>query len=114
MYFTLCIFHSNSLVTNQRPKYLDINICKPIENCIIMFLPLFMMVLTFPSFGQAIIGGKEVKDPRKYPWIVGLFKIETEGSTKYTLNCGGSIISENVILTAGHCVEDVLLYTIPH
>ena len=52
---------------------------------------------------EAIFGGENA-DPHEFPWIV---KINMD-SCKHKF-CGGSIISENIILTAAHCVDRGLL-----
>ncbi|XP_045136520.1 trypsin-1-like [Portunus trituberculatus] len=50
-----------------------------------------------------IVGGEEVDPAHKYPWHVGI---------KYVWNsnywCGGSIINNLYILTAAHCVDDII------
>merc|ERR1712243_195612 len=54
-----------------------------------------------PNCGQSkstkIVGGNEVT-PHEYPWQVGLFIDDM-------YFCGGSIISEDWILTAAHCMD---------
>merc|ERR1712243_143533 len=54
-----------------------------------------------PNCGQSkstkIVGGSEVT-PHAYPWQVGLFIDDM-------YFCGGSIISEDWILTAAHCMD---------
>lgn len=44
-----------------------------------------------------IVNGVQVK-PHRYPWMVGQFLKTRDG---YQLNCGGAIISDRNILTAG-------------
>lgn len=61
---------------------------------IISFFNSFIQVLSAP---QPIIGGSDAK-PKTYPYQVSL-------SDSYGHFCGGSIISENWILTAGHCIQ---------
>jgi secreted trypsin-like serine protease len=46
-----------------------------------------------------IVGGEEA-DPNSWPWIVGL--VNRGGSRPW---CGGSIISDNYVLTAAHCCD---------
>jgi len=54
-----------------------------------------------PNCGQSkstkIVGGNEVT-PHEYPWQVGLFIDDM-------YFCGGSIISEDWVLTAAHCMD---------
>ena len=51
-------------------------------------------------FVDAIIGGEYVTNPRDYPWMVQVISYDKNSNA-----CGGSIISENIILTAAHCVK---------
>lgn len=44
-----------------------------------------------------IVGGVEVRDPDRYPYIANLVRY---GRSEF---CGGSLIAPNVILTAAHC-----------
>ncbi|RWS20361.1 Chymotrypsin-C precursor-like protein, partial [Leptotrombidium deliense] len=48
-----------------------------------------------------IIGGTEVSN-NKYPWMVAVLKKSQSNDWR----CGGSLISENAIITAAHCVYD--------
>lgn len=56
------------------------------------------------DFEAQIIGGQPVEEGQ-YPWLVGLGS-PGEGSAYDRQFCGGSVIAEDVILTAAHCVED--------
>ena len=49
-----------------------------------------------------IIGGNEVADKSTYPWIVSIKTANTENHF-----CGGSLIDQQWVLTAAHCMEDV-------
>lgn len=42
--------------------------------------------------------GGYIANPHEFPWTVGLFR---QGK----LYCGASVISENFLLTAAHCVD---------
>ena len=53
------------------------------------------------SVSDRIFGGQDAKR-EDYPWLVGLL-ITQDG--KDQLICGGSLISETLILTAAHCIQ---------
>jgi len=55
-----------------------------------------------------IVGGR-VADENEYPFIVTIYR-EHKKTGKMGHWCGGSIISENVIISAGHCVMDTSYY----
>lgn len=48
-------------------------------------------------FKNRIIGGVDTS-PHEYPWVAAIFDDDNE------IYCGGSIISNQHILSAGHCV----------
>ncbi|MEU5154451.1 serine protease [Glycomyces sp. NPDC021274] len=56
------------------------------------------------DFEAQIIGGGDVAEGQ-YPWLVGLGS-PGEGTAYERQFCGGSVIAEDVVLTAAHCVED--------
>ena len=68
---------------------------------------ILFFLLSFPFFVDAIIGGDSVTKPHEYPWMVGIetYDVENDQPTNWGF-CGGVIISENMILTAAHCVQD--------
>merc|ERR1712215_137583 len=50
-----------------------------------------------------IIGGKEA-EPNEYPWMAGLFHINSYSGDKAI--CGGSLINAGWILSAAHCFQE--------
>jgi len=59
-----------------------------------------------PNAEPYIIGGEQAQ-PGEFPWIVRFLSYDTLGS----LNCAGSIIHPEWILTAGHCAGTVYQVT---
>ena len=49
-----------------------------------------------------IIGGLEVSPPHRLPWMVKLGSAHNDSCGK----CGGTLISDRHIITAGHCLDD--------
>lgn len=54
-----------------------------------------------PMLDGRIVGGAEI-EISEAPWQVSLLRFNSH-------TCGGSIISENYVLTAAHCVEYVFI-----
>ncbi|XP_044757881.1 uncharacterized protein LOC123316036 [Coccinella septempunctata] len=53
---------------------------------------------------ELIIGGQRVKKGF-YPWTIALYKRHNE--TDFSLVCGGSLITERIVITAAHCVTNL-------
>ena len=68
-----------------------------------------LLLLYSPLFSEAIFGGENVTDPYKYPWLTKLYLFDKNGAAN---GCGGSILTENVIITAAHCVLDASKITV--
>lgn len=81
---------------------------------IILLVSLFSVALssplTEPTCGKRgnifpqprIVGGRNAS-VGEFPWQVS---VQVRMAGKLYHNCGGSILSSNTILTAGHCVEN--------
>ncbi|SDE32969.1 serine protease [Glycomyces harbinensis] len=57
------------------------------------------------DFEVKIIGGEPAEEGQ-YPWLVAL-GTAGEGTPWERQRCGASVITENIVLTAAHCVETV-------
>ncbi|KAL7292188.1 hypothetical protein TKK_0014142 [Trichogramma kaykai] len=60
----------------------------------------------FPRPETRIVGGKEAPFG-KWPWQVSVRRTSFFGFSS-THRCGGAVLNENWIATAGHCVDDLL------
>nr|AYV99609.1 venom polypeptide [Dolopus genitalis] len=80
------------------------------NSCTVALLVVFGVSVIFASPPQfRIVGGNEAK-PHEFPFLVSLTLVGTEAN-----NCGGAILSERWILTAGHCIyqyDEVAYYII--
>ena len=58
---------------------------------------------------NAIRGGYDA-DPGEYPYFVriGLRFLDDYGRLENTFCCGGSLISKNSVLTAAHCLDQIV------
>ena len=55
------------------------------------------------GIGGRIVGGQDA-DEGEYPWQVSWRRAEGDGSYH---SCGGSILSEDWVLSAGHCCAGI-------
>merc|ERR1712029_197217 len=73
---------------------------RPTLTAVIMWKLLFVALFGICAAGRtpSIINGEDVDYPGKYPWQISLQKYGSH-------ICGGSIVSDTWIMTAGHCVD---------
>ncbi|XP_060535914.1 modular serine protease-like [Cylas formicarius] len=50
-----------------------------------------------------LVDGKEI-EAGEFPWTIAIYRKSPSGS--YRNICGGSMLTQNLVLTAGHCVTD--------
>nr|AYV99565.1 venom polypeptide [Dolopus genitalis] len=68
------------------------------------------------GFENRIVGGEHAT-PNQFPYQVGLRLLKVRDLDVYRSWCGGSLISDKVVLTAAHCLDNaasVLLYLGAH
>uniref|UniRef100_A0AAQ6IDR8 Peptidase S1 domain-containing protein n=1 Tax=Anabas testudineus TaxID=64144 RepID=A0AAQ6IDR8_ANATE len=56
---------------------------------------------TFPPLETRVVGGEDVR-PHSWPWQISL-QYNREGEWRHT--CGGTLISDQWVLTAAHCIS---------
>ncbi|MEZ4525646.1 MAG: serine protease [Desulfobacterales bacterium] len=71
-------------------------------------MALLLVIFCAPAYSEnvpRIVGGTEVSPAFKYTWMVSI--AETAEPNDFDGHfCGGSLISSDLVLTAGHCVTD--------
>ena len=55
------------------------------------------------GIGGRIVGGQDA-DEGEYPWQVSWRRVEGDGAYH---SCGGSVLNEDFVLTAGHCCAGI-------
>lgn len=71
----------------------------------------FMFAVTFTASAESnlgrIIGGDLAADG-EYPFLVAIgYSTTVDSTTSYSINCGGTLLSDKWVVTAAHCVEDI-------
>lgn len=64
---------------------------------------------TMDGITLRIFGGFEAED-HEFPWMAGLVYETKNGNSK--VFCGGVLLTSNVVLTAAHCIQDYLGYSL--
>ncbi|XP_054905471.1 chymotrypsin-like elastase family member 2A isoform X1 [Poeciliopsis prolifica] len=58
---------------------------------------------TFPPFLNRVVAGEDVR-PHSWPWQVSL---QSNSRGRWSHVCGGTLISQEWVLTAAHCINEV-------
>lgn len=63
---------------------------------------------TSPKLKPRIMNG-QMANLNEYPWQVAIICQKLDNKTIIRYNCGGSLISDRLVLTAAHCIPKVLI-----
>ncbi len=72
---------------------------------IAVLLLCFLVAVPAPTSG--IVGG-QLADEGEYPWMAAIYSYDPEDQY-----CGGSLVTATVVVTAAHCMEDMLGIPLP-
>ncbi|CAA0106392.1 Trypsin [BD1-7 clade bacterium] len=71
-----------------------------------MSLMLFFLMVTTAELSYARIIDGEPAEPGRYPYFTGIFLKNDQGVD--TFFCGGTLIADNAVLTAAHCLPGAI------
>ncbi|XP_075866156.1 LOW QUALITY PROTEIN: chymotrypsin-like elastase family member 2A [Microcebus murinus] len=64
---------------------------------------------TYPPQVPRVVGGEDVMKPNSWPWQVSL---QYSFNDKWYHTCGGSLVANNWVMTAAHCIRSSWTYCV--